>query len=287
MALSACLFAAMNYFARRASPHAHWTVVAAVRAAIGAGVALAIAGLRGTRVRARPTTTMWLRSAFGTAAMICTFFALGSPALPLGDAATLFNLSPVILAILAPRFLGEQSGRRMLVALPLSVLGALLVLRPAALFGGAGALGHAALAPAIVGMGAAFFSAVAMLMLRRASEQEPTEAIAIHFSLFAATVIGCVALVVATAPEREAIPSMVGAGVCAGLAQLAMTKAYSLERAAHVGAVGYLNIAASAGLGVLLLGEHPSGTSVVGMALVVAGGGVLWVAALREGRRAH
>jgi drug/metabolite transporter (DMT)-like permease len=284
MALSACLFAAMNTLARRASPHAHWTVVAAVRAAIGAGVALIVAAARRTRLRQRPSATMWLRSGFGTLAMICTFFALGSATLPLSDAATLFNLSPVIVAFLAPRVLGERSGRRLFLALPFSVVGTILVLRPATLFGGGASLGRHALVPAMVAMSAALFSAVAMLMLRRASEREPTEAIALHFSVVAATSIGCVALAIAPLPSARALPYMLGAGVCAGLAQLAMTRAYALDRAAHVGAVGYLNIVASAMLGVLFLGERPSATSLAGMALVVGGGAISWVAALRQPR---
>jgi drug/metabolite transporter (DMT)-like permease len=66
--------------------------------------------------------------------------------------------------------------------------------------------------------------------------------------------------------------SMIAAGVCAGFGQLALTRAYTLERAARVSGMGYLGVVASALLGALVLGERPSLAALGGMALVVIGG---------------
>lgn len=279
MATSAALFALMSFLARISGAHAHWTVVAAVRAAVGAAVAIAVARVRGVPAFVHPTRIMWTRSAFGTAAMTCTFFALARPELPLGDASTLFNLTPVFVAALAPLVLRERAGRQATIALALSLAGTILVLRPSWLFAGA-SLPPAAVTPAVVAVIGAFFSALAMLSLRRATADEPVEAIATHFSLTAAVVLGALALAFAPAPPLASLAPMVGAGACAGLAQLAMTRAYALEPAARVSPVGYLQIVFTSLLGVALLGEHVSPMSLGGMALVILGGVVLATAAL-------
>jgi drug/metabolite transporter (DMT)-like permease len=62
------------------------------------------------------------------------------------------------------------------------------------------------------------------------------------------------------------------AGICAGFAQLAMTRAYSLENAARVGGMSYLAVPVSALFGTHFLDERLGPTTTVGMILVVAGG---------------
>lgn len=271
MALSALLFAVMSWLARVSAETAHFAVIAAVRAAVGVLVAGLVARARGVPAFVHPTRIMWARSALGTVAMGCTFFALSRAELPLGDASTLFSLSPVFIAVLAPLVLREQGRRRDAVALVLSLGGTLFVLRPPLLFGGA-APERSAITPAVVAVVGAGFSALAMLSLRRATKNEPVEAIATHFSLVAAVVFGAAALALGAVPPVAALLPMVGAGACAGLGQLAMTRAYALEPAARVSPVGYLQIVFTSLLGAALLGERPSLSSVAGIGLVILGG---------------
>ena len=49
--------------------------------------------------------------------MAATFYALSSRTLPLGDTVTLLNLTPIFLAVLAPIFLREPTGRAVALAL--------------------------------------------------------------------------------------------------------------------------------------------------------------------------
>ncbi len=277
MALSAVLFSCMNFFARLASGHVPWTLVGAARAFTGALVAFTLARARGVRLRGGDTRGMWLRSGLGTAAMVCTFHALGRRELPLGDTTTLLNLTPVFLALLTPLFLGERSGARVFVALAISLTGVLLVLRPAALFGAtsAGSLGAPALRVGGIATLAALFAAFAMMTLRRLGQSVPAEAIALHFSLVAAGTFTALALPTLQVPAAKDAFYMLIAGVSAGFAQLAMTRAYALERAARVSAVGYLAVATSAVLGALALHEWPAPLTLAGMALVVGGGLVI------------
>ena len=285
MSASALLFAGMNVLARVASAHVPWAVVGATRAAVGAVVAIAVARVRGTSARPKGTFSMWMRSVFGTLSMAFTFAALGSKTIPLGDAVTLINVSPVFLALLAPIVLRERAGRRVLLALPLALTGVVLVVRPTVLFGGVAR--PEMIGPAAIATTGALFSALAMLMLRRVGANETPEAISTHFSLTAAGSLGVLAFLTATPspPSAADVGVMIGTGVCAGLAQLAMTRAYSLELAARVSPFGYLSVVASSLFGAALLGEKPDAVAVFGMVLVIAAGVVVTLAGLREERR--
>jgi drug/metabolite transporter (DMT)-like permease len=212
--------------------------------------------------------------------MLLTFFALGTR-LPLGDAVTLLNLAPVFLALLSPWLLGERTGKRVVVALALSVAGVVLILRPS-LVTGAGELRGVTAAVA-----ASLCSCFAYTMLRRMGPGESPEAIALHFSLVAAAVLTAVALLHLSMPDARSFAMMLGAGAGAGFAQLAMTRAFALEKAARVGGLSYLNVVVSTLLGAVVLHEEPPARAVAGMALVVAGGLVVTVVGLREAQRAQ
>lgn len=285
MAFSAVMFALMGFFAHVASAHAHWTVVAATRAAVGAAVAYGVARARAAPLLVKNRRGIWLRSVFGTASLLCTFFALGSP-LGLADVTTLINLTPVLIAVLGPRMLGERGGRRVIVALALCVVGVVLILHPAFLFGGGVPRTRDAWIGAAAAVAATLFSANAMILLRRISPTEGAEAIALHFSLVAAGTTLLLALPHLSVPGLGAGAAMLVAGLSAGVAQLAMTRAYALERAARVSGVGYLAVVVSAILGAAVLGEKPGVAAMMGMGLVVAGGLVVSVAGWRGGARA-
>ncbi len=277
MALGAVLFALMNFFARLASSSASWASVGAVRALVGAGVAFVVARSRGIPLHAGDRKTLFWRSAFGTVSMVCTFYALSSRTLSLGDTVTLLNLSPVFLAIVAPIVLRERTSGATALGILVALAGVVLVLRPAFLFGAHGEVARAAFGPSLAAsagtaVAAAMFSAVAMTMLRRVGQSDSAESIAFYFSLFAFAVLTAIALGDPRLPSARDAVFMVLAGVAAGFAQIAMTRAYALERAARVGSMSYLSVVASALLGAVVLGERPPLLALGGMALVVASG---------------
>jgi drug/metabolite transporter (DMT)-like permease len=108
------------------------------------------------------------------------------------------------------------------------------------------------------------------------------EAISVHFSLTAAGALALLSLTHLMVPSREDALYTLLAGLCGGLAQLAMTRAYALARAARVAAVGYLAVVVSALYGAIALREAPSATAALGMALVVAGGLAIALPAFRS-----
>jgi drug/metabolite transporter (DMT)-like permease len=110
---------------------------------------------------------------------------------------------------------------------------------------------------------------------------ERAEVVSAHFSSFAAAVLTCIALFDLRVPTLRDAGLMLAAGVCAGFAQISMTRAYALEQAARVSALGYVSVVASALLGAAMLHERPPAIAIVGMLLVVCGGLVVTFAKQR------
>lgn len=273
MATAAVLFASMNFFARIASTSTSWTTVGAVRALVGALVAFGVAKARGASLAVRDQKAMLWRSLLGTTSMLLTFYALSSRTLSLGDTVTLLNLTPVFLAVLAPFVLSERTSGRVGLAIAVALTGVVLVLHPSFSFVDPGVVpGPSAGTTAASAVAAAFSSSLAMMMLRRLGQTETPESIAVHFSLFAAATLGALSLFDLRMPSLRDAGCMLAAGICAGFAQIAMTRAYTLERAARVSAMGYLSVVASALLGAAALHERPTLAATLGMVLVVAGG---------------
>lgn len=280
MALGATLFALMNFFAKIATTSASWATVAAVRALVGAAVAFAVAKARRRSLAGKDSRALFWRSFLGTIAMLSTFYALSSRTMSLGNTVTLLNLSPVFLAVLAPIFLHEKTTSTVALAILVALSGVVLVVQPTFLFGEPAThpatpailAGPSAHVTAAVAVGAALATSIAMMLLRRVGQSETPEAIAFHFSLFAAASMTLISLFDLRMPTLRDAGCMVLAGLCAGFAQLAMTRAYSLEHAARVSGMSYFSVVASALLGAAVLGERPALTAIVGMGLVIAGG---------------
>lgn len=277
MAASAVLFALMNFFAKLANASAGWAMVGFVRAFVGALVAIAVARASGRSLGAHDKKAVLLRSVLGTVSMIGTFYALSSRSLSLGDTVTLLYLTPVFLALLAPLFLGEKTTGAVFIGILVSLSGVVLVVRPSFLFGVdgpslAGGAGPSAGVTAAVAVGVALTSSLAMMALRRVGKTETPESVAMHFSLFAAMVLGVVAVSDLHVPSARDVGFMTAAGVCAGFGQIAMGRAYARETAARVGGLMYVAPVTSAVLGALALGEVPSALATLGMGLVIGGG---------------
>jgi drug/metabolite transporter (DMT)-like permease len=283
MALSATLFAMMNFLARVATASVSWTTIAAVRSIVAALVAFAVARLRGSSLRGKDRTALFWRSVLGTISMLGTFYALSSRSLSLGDTVTLLNLAPVFLALLAPIFLRERTSGAVAIAIAVALGGVILVVEPAFLFGGraspnagsaAGPSTTMTVAAALVAAGS---TSCALMMLRRAGKTETPEALSFHFAVFAAITTTTLALFHLRAPTARDLACMVGAGLFGGIAQLTMARAFALERAAKVGGLHYLNPVVSTLLGAGLLHEKPRPLAIGGMVLVIGSGLVITV----------
>jgi len=261
MVLAQVFFAGMNVFTRLGARHLPWSEIAATRFLIGALIAIGLAWYRGSSLRITDQPNTWRRSLFGTLAAICTFYALSSSQLALGDAATLNATAPIFVALLSGALLGERVGGRVGVAIALGFAGIVAVVRPS--------LEIALPVAAVATVGAGFY-ALAMIWLRKIGPGETHEAIVLHFSLVALAITVAVALPVWQWPGWRSGLFLLGVGLTGGGGQMAMTRAYSLHRAAPLTALSGLGILLTHLLAIPVFGDRPAGWQVAGALLVIA-----------------
>lgn len=272
--LFACfLFVIMSVAAKRAMTELSFLEVASGRAGFGAIVIFVWARMRGVSLVVHDRRAQWSRTAAGITSMFFGFYALSR--LPLGDAVTLANLTPLILAVSSRRALGERAGNGLFLAVVLG-LGGVAMLAGASFSHGFGVVPFGA---AVAG---AVSSAVAMIFLRRLGPRESSEGVSLHFAVWASILTFVLGLPWLRVPSPGALLSLVIAGMSGGFAQVFMTKAYGLDKAARVSAVSYSGVVMSQIFGVLILHESPSVRQLAGAGLVVASGLFLVGGALRE-----
>lgn len=288
MLLACFLFVVMNVAAKRAMLELSFLEVASGRAGFGAVVIFLWARSRSIPIVVHDQKTQWARTLAGITSMFFGFFALSR--LPLGDAVTLANLTPLILAVSSQRLLGERSGSGLLGAVVVGLAGVAMLAGASFSHGthNAGAFGAAkGLLPFVAAVAGAFSSAVAMVFLRRLGPRESPEGVSLHFAIWAAIAMFVIGLPWARVPSLPALLSLMLAGVTGGFAQMIMTKAYGLDRAARVSAVGYSAVVMSQVFGVLVLHERPGIRQLGGAGLVITSGLILLGGALRENASRH
>ncbi len=208
------------------------------------------------------------RSFFGTFALTIWFLAIAY--LPLGTSMTLNYTSPLymagILTIIALRR-KKPIHAGMLLAVAAGFLGIVLVLQPEIRAGDE--------APALIGLTAGFFSALAYLQVKQlANLKEPDWRIVFYFTLFG-TVWGFAGALFTTGltPLTFAnIPALLGIGASATGAQLCMTRAWSAGNMLLNNAFQFSAIVFAAFIGFFFFGEPLAPSAMIGIAIIIAAG---------------
>lgn len=223
---------------------------------------------RGRSLRPVRADLVAVRSGLGLAAMAANFFAVR--ALTLVQHQVLHLLQPVFVALFAPLILRERMHQLVALALALAVSGAFFVLAPG------GDLSVLPLVPAIVGVAAAIFSALAHVTIRKTSETEVPELVVFHFAFLAALA----GLAWGLAHDdfrlehlsRNNLALLAGTALFGTLGQLWMTRAYGLAPASRVAMVAYASIPLSLGFDIVVWDAPAPITGLAGAALLVAAG---------------
>ncbi len=267
MVLAQACFAGMNVCTRLGARDLPWAEVGAARFLVGALMAAALGVYQGSslRIMDRPSTRR--RSLFGALSALCTFYALGSSRIALGDVATLGATAPIFVAALSGPLLGERVGGRVTLAILLVFAGIIGVVGPS--FGIAAPVAAAAIAGALL-------YALALIWLRKVGPGETAPAVVLHFSMVGLCAMLAFAIPVWKWPDAGATLLLLGAGLSGGGAQIAMTRAYSLHRAAPLAALSGLGIVLTHLLAIPIFGERPSMWQ-IGASLLVIGASLLLI----------
>ena len=252
------------------------TAVALTRYAIGAAMLGILLWRREGRAGFRFTRIRWhLLRGFGVAMATVAFFS-ALFVMPLAEATSITFTSPILTALLAAAFLGERLRPVGIVAMLLAFAGVTIVLRPSF-----AALGPAALLPLLSALG------MSLLMLGNRAVAGSGSALAMQFAVAALALPVIAAATLAGhlsgltqfrvgTPDWSILARCAIAACTASTAHWLIFRATERTGAARVAPMSYVQLLVALGLGVALFGDRPDGIALVGAAVIIAAGLLLW-----------
>lgn len=204
------------------------------------------------------------RGTLGFVSLVLYFYAIN--ALPLATAVTLNYTSAIFMAMFLPFMLHEKPKKLLVAAIILGFIGVALLLKPSLhadelIAGGMGLLS---------GMLAGYVY-VQVAQLGRAGE--PDWRTVFYFTLIS-TVGGGLWMAIHgfSMPQWRDLPLLLGLGVSATIAQLAMTRAYRTGNSLVVGSLAYTTVVLSSLFGIVLWDETLSFDRWLAVALIILSG---------------
>lgn len=225
--------------------------------------------------------TAMLRTAFPRVQLIrgvlltagTVFIVFAYRVMPIAEAQAISFIHPVLLTLLAVLFLGERVSPLGWIAVLLGFSGVLIIVRP-----GGGLFTPASFLP----LGLAFSFSSYQIFTRLVAGKEDSLT-----SLFCVLLVGSVAMSLALPyawidPTPKGLFFFALIGVTSGIGHFSTIKALEYAPASLLAPFAYIQLLWVGILGALVFGDFPDAITLIGMAVVVAGG--LIVAASRRGR---
>jgi len=220
-------------------------------------------------VRHLPLSTLYWknhcwRGLSGLGSVLMFFYCITQ--LPLATAVTFNYTSPLFLTLLTTMILKDHFQWLLAVAVVLGFAGVVLLLRPS--------LQEDQWSGGLIGLASGFFAAIAYLNIRHLGNLgEPDWRVVFYFTLIS-TIITSIWMLFNTFHPITPVNFLLllGIGITATLAQLALTRAYHTGKILVVGALAYSTVVFASLWGILIWGELLSLTSWLGIGLIVAGG---------------
>lgn len=186
--------------------------------------------------------------------------------LPLATAVTLNYTAPLFLALFTTVILKEHFHRLLVVAVVLGFVGVTLLLRPI--------LQEDQWSAGLIGLFSGFLSGVAYLNVKKlGSLGESDWQVVFYFSLICTAVTGgWMLLDTFHALTLDNVSLLLGIGITATFAQLALARAYRTGRTLVVGALAYSTVIFSSLWGILIWNDVLPPSTWLGMGLIVASG---------------
>ena len=213
------------------------------------------------------------RSIAGTVGILCNFYAIDH--MNISDASILNKLAPFASIVFSIWVLGEKPSWKDLLLVGVAFAGALFVVKPS--------LDIFQSLPALVGVVGGLSAGLAYTFVRKlGTHGERTAVIVFFFSAFS-----CVSMLPMAILEYEPMTfAQVGflllAGLSAGGAQFAVTKAYTFAPAKEVSVYDYSQVLFAAVWGILFLSQFPDWWSLVGYVVIIGAAVIKYVWAKRK-----
>jgi len=265
MIVAGFFFATMAVFVKLGAAHFDAAELAFYRSLVTLIMALAVVKASGGTIRTRHINWHLSRGLTGGISLIGYFYAIAK--LPLATAQSLNYTSPIFLVIATVVLMGERFSPWLIVAVVLGFLGVTLLLQPTF----AGGDTFAAVIGLISGVIAAW-AYVSVRALGRAGE--PDSRVVFWFGVTGAVLCGLWQLAFSSFHPItwDNFWLLLGMGVSATLAQLAMTRAYRLGNTLVASALSYSNLIFGAAFTYAIWQEKLAPLEWAGMAVIIASG---------------
>lgn len=211
------------------------------------------------------------RSLIGVFAMGMGFASFAY--LPLTDATVLGFIAPIGLTLLSVPLLNEQVGAWRWSAVIIGFAGVILMMQPwASEEAGDAQLQYVGLA---LGLCSAIMSALAMIIVKKMGETEPSIIIVFYFMLISTICAAAFLPIYWKQPENLMTwLAFIGSGITGGVGQILSTRSYQYAPAAIISPFNYLSIIFAVIFGFFIFGEQPEIWTLLG-GMVVVGSGLL------------
>lgn len=200
------------------------------------------------------------RGVLGFGGLTCYYASIAH--LPLADATTIQNTTPLCTGLLAWWLLREPVGWSTAIAIGCGIAGVGLIVHPS---GDATALG------VVFALGAVACSSFAYVTVRQLAPTEHPLVIVFYFPLVATPLAMPWAVAEWVTPRGEQWLLLLGVGVATQIGQVFLTKALMIERAGRASSMGYLQVVFALGWQALVWDMTPSWPSIGGALLIIAG----------------
>lgn len=197
-----------------------------------------------------------------------TFFMyIAITRMPLGDAAAIQFLAPVLVTALSGLLLGEQVGPRRWMGVGFGFIGVLLVARP-----GSGILGWNALLP----LATAVLLAIYMMMTRIIRNKDNPAATTFYTTALGALILSVLVIFYWQTPTIMQWGLMVIMGSAGALGHFMLVKAFHSAEASMLAPFTYAQVVAAIAWGYLVFADVPSIWTIAGASVVIASGLYVW-----------
>jgi len=191
------------------------------------------------------------------------FIVLAYRVMPIAEAQAISFIHPVLLTLLAVVFLGEKVSRLGWAAVLLGFIGVLIIVRP-----GGGLFTPAALLPLGLALCFSFYQMFTRVIATKESSLN---------SLFCVLLVGSVVMSLALPfvwvdPTAKGVFFFALIGLSSGIGHFSTIKALEYAPASLLAPFAYVQLLWVCILGIVVFGDFPDGITILGMAIVVAGG---------------
>jgi len=199
--------------------------------------------------------------------MATTLFFFAFSKLGLAEASAIFNISPVLITLGAFLFLREQIGPRRVIGIVVSLLGALIIIRP-----GSGVFTVYALLP----LGAAIFYSTYSLATRFVGTDESPWTSLFYSAIFGAICYSIYIVFHWNPMSSNALLLTIIIGLFGTAGHMCLIRALTLGEASLVAPFIYTNLLFTTIWGLVLFGNFPDFWTIAGALIIVAAGVYVW-----------